>query len=114
MGNPNPVKKFQKGVSGNPGGRPKTAPEFKTLCQEKSLVALEVVAKILENRFTKDNDRLRAAEIIIERAYGKAPQEIKGAHSDAFTRAWTGIIERAANIGADGKVHIDGKGKVKA
>lgn len=77
--------KFQKGKSGNPGGRPKSDSEFREACREKSLTALEVVENIMHSA-KYASDRLKAATWIMEQAYGKAPQpmELSGKDGEQF------------------------------
>jgi hypothetical protein len=74
--------RFQKGQTGNAGGRTKkTAEELDLIaaCKTKASEALEVIYRIMLNA---DDDRLKlsAALAIIERGYGKpmAPTEISG------------------------------------
>ena len=67
---------FPKGVSGNPGGRPKrTAEEVDLIaaCKAKTPEALGVIEDLMEN---SDNDRVRlaAAEYILDRAWGRPTQ----------------------------------------
>ena len=71
---------FKPGQSGNPNGRPKEPKEFKELAKARSLDALKVVIDIMNNYEAKHSDRIKAAEMIIDRAYGKAIQatEISG------------------------------------
>lgn len=71
---------IQKGQVLNPGGRPKIPEEFKQLAKENSLVALQKVIEILNNPKSKNSERLKAAEIIMDRAWGKPTQstEISG------------------------------------
>lgn len=105
---------FPKGVSGNPKGRPLDLSGLKQLCQEKSLNAINTVEKIMKGETNKHSDKIKAAEIILDRAYGKPIQEVKGVQSDPLTRAWTKIIEKSAHVDADGNVRIGGKTKGKA
>ena len=72
-------KPFAKGLSGNPTGRPRRTPEEVTLaesCRAKTREALEVIEGLMR---TSDNDRVRlaAAQFIIERGWGRAPERIE-------------------------------------
>ena len=69
---------FKPGQSGNPNGRPKQPKEFKDLVKANTVPALQAVIEIMNDPHTKPNDRLKAAELIIDRAYGKATQPIDG------------------------------------
>lgn len=82
--------KFQKGKSGNPGGRPKLDPEIKSLCQRHSVEAIKTAISIYQNEDKKDSDRIRCIEIILDRAWGKPIQPNKdlgqGESYDEFLR----------------------------
>ena len=70
---------FAKGVSGNPGGRPKRTEDEAALaeaCRAKTPEALAVVESLMHG---SDNDRVRlaAAQFIIERGWGRAPEKIE-------------------------------------
>ncbi|MCU7837189.1 MAG: hypothetical protein KZQ83_18345 [gamma proteobacterium symbiont of Taylorina sp.] len=72
-------KPFPKGVSGNPGGRPKrTIDEVDLIeaCQTKTPEALETILQLMEES-TNDRVRLSAAQYVIERGWGKAPERIE-------------------------------------
>ena len=60
---------FEKGKSGNPNGRPKTTEEFKRRLKEGTADALEEILDIMSNG-EKDNDRLAAAKIVLDKALG--------------------------------------------
>lgn len=71
-----PKTAFGKGVSGNPGGRPKrTAEELDLIaaCKDRTPAALAVIESIMMEG-QSDKARLSAAIAIIERGYGKAVQ----------------------------------------
>jgi hypothetical protein len=71
------LKPFPKGVSGNPKGRPKL-PDLKeaiakVLADEKDgATALEYTLMALRNKAVKGD--IRAAEVLLDRAFGKAKQ----------------------------------------
>lgn len=59
---------FPKGVSGNPGGRPREVlevREVRKLAQEKTTRAFEIVAKLMEEA-EKDSVRLAAALAVLK------------------------------------------------
>ena len=66
---------FKPGQSGNPAGCPKIPQEFKDLAKKHSLSALKQVIEILEG-LSENKDKLRAAEMIMDRAWGKSQQSI--------------------------------------
>ena len=81
MSNNNPIpnnKPFKKGQSGNPNGRPKKLPELDKLLadvlgEEKDGVeAVKVILMALRAKAAKGD--VRAAEVLFDRAYGKAKQ----------------------------------------
>ncbi len=67
---------FQKGKSGNPGGRPKEANEAKELAKKHGPEALKRLVYWM--RSDEARASISAATTIIERAYGKVPQAIVG------------------------------------
>lgn len=80
MANPQNIvdKKFKKGQSGNPNGRPKKLPELDKLLadvlgeEKNGVTAGEVILKALRAKAAKGD--VRAAEVLLDRAYGKAKQ----------------------------------------
>lgn len=81
MKKPNPIpnnKPFKKGQSGNPRGRPKKLPQLDLLLadvlgeEKDGITAAEAILKALRMKATKGD--VRAAEVILDRAYGKSKQ----------------------------------------
>ena len=73
-------KKFKKGESGNPNGRPKKLPQLdvlliNVLAEEKGgITAAETILQALRLKATKGN--VHAASLLLDRAYGRAKQDI--------------------------------------
>jgi len=86
MPNPENIEphKFKKGQSGNPNGRPKKLPDIDELLgnvlgeEKDGLTAAEAILKALRLKATKGD--VRAAEVLLDRGYGKAKQFIDNTH----------------------------------
>jgi hypothetical protein len=67
--------KFKKGTTGNPKGRPKKIPELRELLanvlgdEKDGKSAAEAILMALRNKAIKGD--VRAAELLLDRAYGK-------------------------------------------
>jgi hypothetical protein len=74
------AKPFKKGQSGNPNGRPKKIPELDKLLadvlgeEKDGLTAAEAILMKLRQMAASGN--IRAAEVLLDRAYGKAKQSM--------------------------------------
>lgn len=69
--------RFIKGSSGNPRGRPKTDEEIKEALRELVPKSIEVLKEIIENKTARDQDRIRAIEVIFDRVYGRPFQQMQ-------------------------------------
>lgn len=84
-GTPENLRPAQKGEVRNPKGRPKKLPALDTLIAEimgeekEGISAADAILRKLRQMATQGN--LRAAEILLDRAYGKAKQQVE--HSGA-------------------------------
>lgn len=69
-----PGPPWRKGQSGNPGGRPKgIAAAAREAIGNDPRKLLEVFLTVAADGKAKPADRLRAAELYLDRAYGRAP-----------------------------------------
>ena len=71
---------FQPGQSGNPAGRPKLDPRIKAMFQAKGEEAFNVIS----THMASNDERLSlsAAQILLERAFGKPAQAHVGGYDD--------------------------------
>jgi hypothetical protein len=73
---PGKGRPFPKGVSGNPGGRPKVLGDVQELAREQSPQAINTLAKIMNDEKTPPAARVAAANALLDRGYGKPTQPI--------------------------------------
>jgi hypothetical protein len=72
--------KFKKGQTGNPNGRPRKLPELDKLLadvlgeEKDGITAGEAILKAIRAKAAKGD--VRAAELLLDRAYGKPKQSI--------------------------------------
>lgn len=71
-GNPN----WRKGTSGNPGGRPKVTADVRALAQEHTTEAVGALVEIVSDREAPPAARVAAANALLDRGYGRAPQTV--------------------------------------
>lgn len=67
---------FKPGQSGNPGGRPKENNKLRELARAHTELAIATLAEICANFKEKGAARIAAAQALLDRGYGKPPQEI--------------------------------------
>ena len=75
---------FEKGQSGNPGGRPKVVAEVKELAREHTGEAIKTLVSIMTNPKSAPAARVSAANALLDRGYGKPPQHITGEGGPAY------------------------------
>ena len=69
------LKPFPKGISGNPGGRTKADLEVEAFAKLNAKLAITTLVNEMTGALLS-SDRIRAANIVLERAYGKAKEHI--------------------------------------
>jgi hypothetical protein len=73
---PGKGRPFQKGISGNPGGRPKVLGDVQELARHKSPEAITTLANITNDEKAPPAARVAAANALLDRGYGKPTQPI--------------------------------------
>ena len=82
---------FQKGESGNPGGRPKEFAEIKALAREHGPAAIQ---KLVEHLEGADGKLSHAAAIaLLDRGYGKPSQSMDLALANKTPEEWAAELE---------------------
>lgn len=78
---------FEKGQSGNPGGRPKEAARIKALAQAHSESAIRKLVALMDSE--TESVALAASNALLDRAIGKPAQAIVGdSEHDPVQIAW--------------------------
>lgn len=97
-------KRFGSGQRGNPGGRPKALAEVVELARKHTPQAIAALVGIMNTPVDgttgmSDSARVAAANAILDRAWGKAPQEIRVEQEMPLDSR---IVPAAASLVADG------------
>ena len=80
---------FQKGVSGNPGGRPKEIVEVEKRCRKNSLEWVERLENIARNPKAPLRVQIIAMDLLLQRGLGKVPETLTLRHDETPQRDWS-------------------------
>lgn len=77
--------RWQKGVSGNPGGQPRGMGAVRKLARSYTEAAIETLAEIMQDKEQGGPARVSAAEALLNRGYGKPVQQMEVGKPGDFT-----------------------------
>jgi hypothetical protein len=99
------MARFQKGTSGNPGGRPKLLKDVRDLAREFTQEAIETFVLIMRSPKAPAAARIAAASALLDRAWGKPMQQIETTAGKLSHEDWIDKLDaeevraRAAKLG---------------
>lgn len=89
--------RFQKGKSGNPGGRPKDAAKIRDLALKHCPEAIMLLVRMMKSkskRVTDENRRL-AALAVLDRGIGKPVQPVDIPPDGGFASLWAQALKES-------------------
>lgn len=88
---------FKKGVSGNPGGRPKTDERVTKALRAASVDAAQVLIDIMNDPEIPAKIRVTAATAVLDRVYGKPTQHVEAQADTSIHMILDKSLEEYAN-----------------
>ena len=105
------MARFQKGVSGNPGGRPKIKVDMRERVRVHAGAAIDTLLAVMSDSKAPPAARVSAAIAILDRGYGRPAQAVYQQvtrHADELSDAELIAIATGGESGADAESDADG------
>jgi len=87
--------RFQKGKSGNPGGKPRAIVEVQNLARSYTTEAVEGLVRVLRDEKTPPAAVVAAANALLDRAWGRPSQSVE--HTGSIGGGLGAILDAAFN-----------------
>lgn len=103
---------FVKGKTGNPGGRPKIPEDVREMARALTPEAIQTMAEVMRDTSQPGSARVMAADKIVDRGYGKAPQHITTERLESLSNVeladeLAAAIDALRNLGVDPAHFLD-------
>ena len=85
--------RWVKGQSGNPGGRPKEVQGLKDAARTHTAQALATLVEVMEDGAAPPGARIAAAIAILDRGFGRPPQQLQHAGHDGSEFTLQGLSD---------------------
>jgi hypothetical protein len=93
---------FTKGLSGNPRGRPRRDHDVAALARGHATASIATLASIMADPSTPPATRVMAANALLDRGYGRAPQALELNHMVTLADEFEAYVRRLTTSGQAG------------
>lgn len=104
-------KRWKKGQSGNPSGRPKKQLDTEKLARAHAEKAIDALVDVVTNKKAVAVARVQAAQALLDRGFGRPTQAVKAEHTLTLNEAFEDVLRE---VNAERRrEHIDRQMQIK-